>query len=171
MFEKAVQPPELQEWLRDQGYLIDVDLALGHTDLEAFWRQLVTHHDARVRVLVGLLERDPCDLFFVAFTGTDRLHHFLWAQMERGEEPWASRFHEYYDRVDAAVGELVRRLPDDCRLILLSDHGFASFRKSVKTFGILFSDATRRSAIFAVQSAFVFVMSAVASSSLVDAAR
>lgn len=124
VFEKAVQPPELGGWLRDHGYMIDVDLSLGHTDLEAFWGQLVTHHEVRSRVLVRLLEREPCDLYYVAFTGTDRLHHFLWGQMERGEEPWASRFHEYYDRVDAAVGEVVRRLPDGCRLILLSDHGF-----------------------------------------------
>ena len=66
-----------------------------------------------------------------AFTGTDRLHHFMWAQMERGEEPWASRFHEYYDRVDASVGELVRRLPSDCTLILLSDHGFCRLDREV----------------------------------------
>jgi predicted AlkP superfamily phosphohydrolase/phosphomutase len=75
-------------------------------------------------VLVDLLETEPCDLFYVAFTGTDRLHHFLWEQMERDEEPWATRFHDYYAAVDASVGELVARLPDDCRLILLSDHGF-----------------------------------------------
>ena len=51
--------------------------------------------------------------------------------MERGEEPWAGRFHEYYDRVDASVGELVRRLPDDCTVILLSDHGFCRLDREV----------------------------------------
>ena len=51
--------------------------------------------------------------------------------MERGEEPWAGRFHEYYDRVDASVGELVRRLPDECTLILLSDHGFCRLDREV----------------------------------------
>ncbi len=131
VLEKSVQPPELVAFLEERGYLIDVDLGLGHRDLEAFWEQLVAHHTARTRVLVDLLEREACDLFFVAFTGTDRLHHFLWEQMERGEEPWASRFHEYYDRVDASVGELVRRLPDDCRLILLSDHGFCRVDQEV----------------------------------------
>src|SRR4029079_525256 len=59
------------------------------------------------------------------------LHHFLWAQMERGEEPWAGRFHEYYDRVDASVGELVRRRSSDCTLILLSDHGFCRLDREV----------------------------------------
>ena len=131
VLEKSVQPPELIGFLEARGYLIDVDLALGHRDLDAFWDQLVAHHTARTRVLVDLLEREQCDLYYVAFTGTDRLHHFLWEQMERGEAPWAACFHEYYDRVDASVGELVRRLPDDCRLILLSDHGFCRVDQEV----------------------------------------
>ena len=97
LLEKSVQPPDLVPFLQENGYLIDVDLALGHRDLEAFWGQLTAHHAARTRVLSELLEREPCDLFYVAFTGTDRLHHFLWAQMERGEQPWADRFHDYYD--------------------------------------------------------------------------
>ena len=122
--ERSVQPPSLIPFLQERDYLIDVDLGLGHKDLEAFCEQLFAHHAARTRVLVDLLDGEPCDLFYVAFTGTDRLHHFLWEQMERGEEPWAARFHDYYAAVDASVGELVARLPDDCRLILLSDHGF-----------------------------------------------
>jgi predicted AlkP superfamily phosphohydrolase/phosphomutase len=129
--ERSVQPASLLPFLQERDYLIDVDLGLGHTDLEAFCEQLFAHHAARTRVLVDLLEREPCDLFYVAFTGTDRLHHFLWEQMERGEEPWASRFHDYYAAVDASVGELVSRLPDDCLLVLLSDHGFCRLDQEV----------------------------------------
>jgi predicted AlkP superfamily phosphohydrolase/phosphomutase len=130
-FERSVQPPSLIPFLQERGYLIDVDLGLGHKDLEAFCEQLFAHHAARTRVLVDLLDGEACDLFYVAFTGTDRLHHFLWEQMERGEEPWASRFHDYYAAVDASVGEIVSRLPDDCRLILLSDHGFCRLDQEV----------------------------------------
>jgi predicted AlkP superfamily phosphohydrolase/phosphomutase len=129
--ERSVQPPSLVEFLAERDYLIDVDLRLGHSDLEAFWTQLVAHHAARTRVFCDLLDAEPCDLFYCAFTGTDRLHHFLWEQMERGEEPWASRFHDYYDRVDASVGELVGRLDPACRLILLSDHGFCRLEREV----------------------------------------
>ncbi len=129
--ERSVQPPALIPFLEERGYLIDVDLGLGHKDLEAFCEQLFAHHTARTRVLVDLLDREECDLFYVAFTGTDRLHHFLWEQMERGEEPWATRFHDYYAAVDASVGELVARLPDDCLLVLLSDHGFCRLDQEV----------------------------------------
>src|SRR4249919_2349015 len=67
--ERSVQPPDLLGFLQEQDYLIDVDLGLGHSDLEAFWDQLVSHHDARTRVFTRLLDRDPPDLLFCAFTG------------------------------------------------------------------------------------------------------
>jgi predicted AlkP superfamily phosphohydrolase/phosphomutase len=128
---RSVQPPSLVPWLEERGYMIDVDLALGHSDLEAFWSELVAHHAARERVLLALLAQERCDLLFAAFTGTDRLHHFLWEQMERGEEPWASRFHSYYDLIDQSVGALVERLPGDCSLLLCSDHGFCRLDEEI----------------------------------------
>jgi predicted AlkP superfamily phosphohydrolase/phosphomutase len=131
MLERSVQPPSLLPFLRERDYLIDVDLRLGHSDLDAFMEQLFTHHAARTRVLVDLLEQERCDLFYAAFTGTDRLHHFLWAAMERGEEPWASRFADYYAAVDDSIAQLVARLPDDCALVLLSDHGFCRLDEEI----------------------------------------
>ena len=89
----------------------------------------MAHHQARERVLVRPARREPCDLFFAAFTGTDRLHHFLWEQMERGVEPWASRFHAYYDLVDGrrrAGRSVAGRLP-----WCLSDHGFCRLDQEV----------------------------------------
>jgi predicted AlkP superfamily phosphohydrolase/phosphomutase len=131
VLERSVQPPSLLPFLSERGYMIDVDLRLGHSDLEAFMEQLFAHHTARTRVLVDLLERERCDLFYAAFTGTDRLHHFLWAAMERGEEPWASRFADYYAAVDDSIAQLVARLPDECTLVLLSDHGFCRLDEEI----------------------------------------
>jgi predicted AlkP superfamily phosphohydrolase/phosphomutase len=131
VLEKSVQPPSLLPFLNERGYLIDVDLGLGHKDLEAFSEQLFAHHAARTRVLTDLLDNEQCDLFYAAFTGTDRLHHFLWEQMEKGEEPWAGRFAAYYDAIDDSVGQIVERLDDGCRLILLSDHGFCRLDEEV----------------------------------------
>ena len=55
--ERSVQPPSLIPFLQERDYLIDVDLGLGHKDLDAFCEQLFAHHAARTRVLVDLLER------------------------------------------------------------------------------------------------------------------
>ena len=54
--ERSVQPPSLVPFLQERDYLIDVDLGLGHKDLDAFCEQLFAHHAARTRVLVDLLD-------------------------------------------------------------------------------------------------------------------
>lgn len=128
---RAVWPERLLPELEELGYAVDVDLTLGHRDLSAFVDELFRVHEARRRVFRMLLEREPWDLAYLAFTGTDRLHHFLWGQWEDGEEPWASHFGRYYREVDAGVADIVERLPEGTEVILLSDHGFCRLEREV----------------------------------------
>ena len=90
--ERAVHPPRVLPELQALDYAVDVDLGLGHRDLGAFVDELFRAHAVRRRAFRLLLEQEEWQLAYLAFTGTDRLHHFLWAQMEDGEEPWASHF-------------------------------------------------------------------------------
>jgi predicted AlkP superfamily phosphohydrolase/phosphomutase len=129
--ERAVWPERLLPELKELDYAVDVDLGLGHRDLRAFVDELFRAHDVRRQALRLLLEREPWDLAYLAFTGTDRLHHFLWGQWEDGEEPWASDFLRYYREVDAGVADIVERLPEGTEIILLSDHGFCRLEREV----------------------------------------
>jgi predicted AlkP superfamily phosphohydrolase/phosphomutase len=129
--ERAVWPERLLPELQALDYDVDVDLGLGHRDLRAFVDELFRAHEVRRTTLRLLLEREPWELAYLAFTGTDRLHHFLWGQWEDGEEPWASDFLRYYREVDAGVAEIVERLPDGTEIILLSDHGFCRLDREV----------------------------------------
>lgn len=128
---RAVWPERLLGDLERIGYAVDVDLSLGHRDLAAFVEELFRTHEARRRAFRLLLERETWDLAYLAFTGTDRLHHFLWAQMEDGDEPWASHFLRYYREVDAGVADIVERLPAGTEVLLLSDHGFCRLDREV----------------------------------------
>jgi predicted AlkP superfamily phosphohydrolase/phosphomutase len=128
---RSVYPERLLPDLEEIGYAVDVDLSLGHRDLAAFVDELFRAHEARRKAFRMLLEREPWDLAYLAFTGTDRLHHFLWGQMEDGEEPWASHFLRYYREVDAGVADIVERLPQDTEVLLLSDHGFCRLEREV----------------------------------------
>jgi predicted AlkP superfamily phosphohydrolase/phosphomutase len=128
---RAVWPQSLLPELERIGYAVDVELSLGHRDLSAFVDELFRAHEARRAAFRLLLEREPWDLAYLAFTGTDRLHHFLWAQMEDGEEPWASHFLRYYREVDAGVADIVERLPPETEILLLSDHGFCRLEREV----------------------------------------
>ena len=129
--ERAVHPPRVLPELQALDYAVDVDLGLGHRDLGAFVDELFRAHAVRRRAFRLLLEQEEWQLAYLAFTGTDRLHHFLWAQMEDGEEPWASHFSRYYREVDAGVAEMVELLPPETEIVLLSDHGFCRLDQEI----------------------------------------
>jgi predicted AlkP superfamily phosphohydrolase/phosphomutase len=77
------------------------------------------------------MENEDWDFFMTHFMGTDRINHFLWEHMERGEEPYASAFIEYYRKIDGILGELSRRVDGKTTLLVLSDHGFCTLKKEV----------------------------------------
>jgi predicted AlkP superfamily phosphohydrolase/phosphomutase len=61
---------------------------------------------------------DDWDLFYYVFTQTDNIQHL---------EGFSRRAAEVYERIDWLLGDLMRRLPADCTLIVASDHGFKKF--------------------------------------------
>jgi predicted AlkP superfamily phosphohydrolase/phosphomutase len=77
------------------------------------------------------LSRESWDLFVAHIMDTDRLHHFLWGDVEGGHVGYQTWFNRFYERVDDVLGELVERLDDDVVLMILSDHGFCTLKKEV----------------------------------------
>jgi predicted AlkP superfamily phosphohydrolase/phosphomutase len=61
---------------------------------------------------------DDWDMFHYVFTQTDNIHHL---------EGFSKNAAAVYEEIDRFLGELMRRLPDDCTLIIASDHGFNKF--------------------------------------------
>jgi predicted AlkP superfamily phosphohydrolase/phosphomutase len=64
-----------------------------------------------------MLERKP-DLFIVVYTMLDRLSHFHWG------EPLIL---EWYRKIDSAIGRLAAY---DNKVLIVSDHGFCSWKES-----------------------------------------
>lgn len=76
---------------------------------------------------------------FSYFGTTDLVQHMFWRDrdsqhpgrlIEQGDR-YARVIEELYERVDAIVGETLARLEEDDLLLILSDHGFTSFRREV----------------------------------------
>jgi len=73
------------------------------------------------------------------FDATDRIQHMFWRYLEEGHpaargKPPAEHQHairDLYKRNDALVGEVMKRLRPGDLLMVLSDHGFSSFRRGV----------------------------------------
>jgi predicted AlkP superfamily phosphohydrolase/phosphomutase len=82
------------------------------------------------------IDRPDWDLLISVFTQTDRVAHMFYRLLDpshpRYDPVLAARFGDavlrVYERMDAIVGEVQGRLGPDTELLILSDHGFHSYR-------------------------------------------
>ncbi len=129
--EKAVYPPEKLALFQSLGYVIDADPWKARQSKDLALQEVNAALDARIRTLFHLFEHEPWDYLHVHVMETDRLHHFLWQQMEEGHPRYAPAFYDVYRRIDDMLGQLAARLDDDTTLLWMADHGFCSIKKEV----------------------------------------
>jgi predicted AlkP superfamily phosphohydrolase/phosphomutase len=97
------------------------------------------------------IDREREQMFFVAldrlrkgtltcvFDGVDRIQHMFWRYIEKGHpaargrsgSEHADAIEKIYRHSDELVGKVMARLRRDDMLMVVSDHGFASFRRGV----------------------------------------
>jgi predicted AlkP superfamily phosphohydrolase/phosphomutase len=138
--EKAVHPPEYLNLLKQIDYRLDTDAWLAREDLSKFWLELNVVFDRRKETMLHFLDHEEWDVLMVHFMETDRMMHFMIDQFMKDEEPWASRFRDFFGRVDELIGTLDARLPDEDDLIILSDHGFTPIKYEVYPNRILYEE-------------------------------
>ncbi len=84
-------------------------------------------------------ERQRAGTLTCVFDATDRIQHMFWRYTEeghpaaRGQDPGPHRdaIEAHYRHNDAFVGEVMAKLRKGDMLVVLSDHGFTSFRRGV----------------------------------------
>lgn len=85
------------------------------------------------------LERFRGGLLVGVFDTPDRIQHMFWRTQDEGHpgysaalaKEFAGVIPDLYQRMDAIVGHTLARLDDRTVLIVLSDHGFTTFRRVV----------------------------------------
>jgi len=110
----------------------------GHLD-EAGWLDMVATTLAEGEaMLYDALDRRDSELVVEVFVQPDRVSHMFWHAIDPGHPRHADASErarhaiaDIYAESDRIVGEVRRRMTPDDRLIVLSDHGFASFRRAV----------------------------------------
>ncbi|MGO9118324.1 MAG: alkaline phosphatase family protein [Desulfomonilaceae bacterium] len=132
VFERAIYPHWLIDWLRSKNYRIDVDAVKGRQNPELLINDLFETTNVHEEIMLGLMSQQPWDLFIGVITGTDRLHHFFFDACRNPAHPRHQDFTEYYRRIDDFFGRLRERLGAKTRLIVLSDHGFTDLKTSVQ---------------------------------------
>jgi predicted AlkP superfamily phosphohydrolase/phosphomutase len=87
------------------------------------------------------LNRFSEGFFFMLFDTPDRVQHMMWRFRDRehpGFEPdlppeLATRIEEHYRRCDALLSSVLEKVDENTLLIVLSDHGFGTFRRAFDT--------------------------------------
>ena len=123
-FEKSVFPPSLIPTLKKFDYRLDVDSTLAHKSMNLFLKDLEENLQGSLRAYRYLWEKEEWGIFMFVFTGTDRLLHFLWDAYEKESHKFHGEFLEYFRKIDKIIGEIVSKIQEEDRLIMLSDHGF-----------------------------------------------
>jgi len=117
----------------------DKPLNEGRLDEAAFLYDSDRAMDDREKVIFERLETDDWDLFVAAVETTDRVSHMMWRLIDPRhpmyDEDLAAKYgdsiEKIYKRADDLVGRLLAQIPEDAIFMVMSDHGFHSFRREV----------------------------------------
>jgi predicted AlkP superfamily phosphohydrolase/phosphomutase len=108
-------------------------------DEKAFMDDLYRAFDDRARVILHRLDARQWDVLVGVIESTDRVQHMMWRfldpQHPMYDESLAARFGDtvegVYRRADQLLAEVRKRVGPDMPIMVVSDHGFHSFRWAV----------------------------------------
>jgi predicted AlkP superfamily phosphohydrolase/phosphomutase len=108
-------------------------------DEKTFMDDLYRAFDDRAQVILQRVEARQWDLMVGVIEATDRVQHMMWRLIDPShpmyDKALAAKFGDAIERVyrkcDDFVGEVVSRVGPDTAILIVSDHGFHSFRQSV----------------------------------------
>jgi len=111
----------------------------GRMDEGAFLDDLYRAFDDRAQVILSQVDSNDWDLLVGVIESTDRVQHMMWRFLDPSHPMYdaslAARYGDaiaaVYRRADQFVGELLEHVDPGTEVMIVSDHGFHSWRKSV----------------------------------------
>lgn len=106
-------------------------------DEKAFLEHLQDILDEKKRMLDFELARTEEGILYCYFEATDNIQHMFWrftdpkSPLYEADSPYKNTIEEWYEKMDVILGEVVGKLNPNDTLMVMSDHGFAAFRRSV----------------------------------------
>ena len=111
----------------------------GRMDEAAFMDDLYRAFDDRAQVILSQVDSNDWDLLVGVIESTDRVQHMMWRFLDPSHPMYdvslAGRYGDaigaVYRRADQFVGELLDHVDPATAVMIVSDHGFHSWRKAV----------------------------------------
>ena len=142
---KLTEPPEFIEKISDKlGLFYTTGFQEDHKALSnkvfsdaEYAVQAGMVLDERLKLLEYAVDNYDDGLLFFYFSSTDlQAHMFWWDSQDKHPTRSAAEAKKYfnhlqgiYRKMDGVVGDIVKRYGDEATVIVMSDHGFANFRR------------------------------------------
>ena len=142
---QITEPPEFSKEISDRlGMFYTTGFQEDH---KALSNKIFTDDEYRIQADIVLQERLKLleyafenyndGLLFFYFSSTDLQSHMFWWDSDlkhptRSAEDAKKCFghiHRLYNKLDSVVGDILRRYGDKATIIVMSDHGFANFKR------------------------------------------
>jgi len=122
-------PPQLKHEIEKLvgPYIFDVVYRSHEKDkiIKELWNMTIQHF----RVLKYLVTTKKWDFLWFVEIGTDRVHHAFWKYWDREHPKYTpgNKYEEvipqYYRLIDTLIGDLLKHVPRDTIIFIVSDHG------------------------------------------------
>lgn len=111
----------------------------GVMDEKAFLEQAYLIHEEREKQFFDALDKTKKGFCAVVIDGTDRIQHMFFrtleedhpANRERETEAYKNVIEDLYIRMDGLVGRTMEKIKKDDVFVVMSDHGFKSFKRGI----------------------------------------
>jgi len=111
----------------------------GRMDEKTFMEDLYKAFDDRAQVILNRIDSRKWDVLVGVIESTDRVQHMMWRLMDPKHPmydaalaaKYGDSIERIYRRADQFVAEVLDHLEPGTQLMIVSDHGFHSWRKSV----------------------------------------
>jgi len=132
-------PPKFLTELREHlGDDFRFQPRVGSHDEQNFYDEMWTVTRFVKDATLHLLSTRQFGLFMTVLVGPDALGHTFWKyfdpthpQHQQASKRFMATIPDIYEEVDRAIAEILRQLPDDTRVIIVSDHGFGATHYAV----------------------------------------
>jgi len=122
---------EISNWTEGKYKVLIKPMDEKYEDEDLFVRDLYDMLEQRIKVIKKLMKKE-WDFFFTVFVATDRIQHLMWKHLDKTHplykedkaKKYKSIFETFFSYIDNIIGELIKELPENTNLLIISDHGF-----------------------------------------------
>ncbi len=83
----------------------------------------------RFKLVKHFIANKQWDFLMMVEMGTDRIHHYMWSYIDEnhpkypGDNEFKDSVRDYYKYIDQELGEIIKLLPEEAGVMIVSDHG------------------------------------------------